>query len=343
MKKILTLIKECKYQEALDVMLEEIKNHSSKIMRLQSLLHICAQGMGGENKWGYYDLRPGVQRRKFIFTRASGAQEYNQELWSNSKKPKTLLVLADEGLGDELHYTTYIDQLNDISADHIYMECDERLTPLFQRTYGNNRITFFPRGTDSVAQQNNIAKRMNKCNFFILMGDLIHKINPGFKGKPIPLKINRELTPIEKTKGSKTIGISYISMKPKMFKKDFWMTIFKKFPDYTFLNLQENSCTTKVKNNYLNKQIVEIASVDLYADIDSLASIINSCDMIITISNTIAHLTGRLHKKAILITPMDCNSRWIMTDVANYYPEMKHIRGEADYVQERVAEELGRL
>jgi hypothetical protein len=60
-------------------------------------------------------------------------------------------------------------------------------------------------------------------------------------------------------------------------------------------DLVKESEITKYRSN-----IYDVNDVDIYNDIDSLASIIQACDIVITCSNTTAHLAGALNKKTIL-------------------------------------------
>jgi len=318
------LIEQCKYQEATKLLNTQIAEHSKKINELQTLLHICAQGIGGEHKWDYYYLRPYALGRKQLLVKI-----FNLKEWQNKATLSNILVPAEEGLGDELLYTTYL-HLLEKKANIIYVECDPRLKPIFERSYNPNKFVFFERGMD------NLKKYAPKCQYFILSSELTYRLNPEFTPNLTqPLKCFKIEDNLFIDRNNINIGISHHTLpKKKTNLSNSWLdAVIQLFPDYLFINLQNDDlpCATR------------IGGVDLFENIELLAALIDKMKTVITISNTIAHLAGRLHKKCLLITPMNCNTRWLMTDIKNYYPKTTHIRGDWDYVQKQIIKELEKL
>lgn len=342
------LIDHCKYQEAGQALMKSIGEHQLELRKLMSMLHICCQGIGDKDRWKYYCHRPCAPERKNIIKKIFGLKE-----WRGDTTFDNILIPAEEGIGDELIYTVYL-HLLEKRANIIYVECDPRLKPLFERTYNSHKFVFFERGTDD------LQKHAKKCQYFILSSDLTYRLNPDFIPKltkslksnnqcgydgNLPIIIPKKF--LTKKINNKRIGISYITFgdnaKTRMPPFTFWENIFNTYP-VPYLNLQETNKTPTDKRGFLypDGDLYEV-DCDFRNDIDLLASIISDLDLVITISNSVAHLAGRLHKKCLLITPMNCNTRWLMTDVKNFYPKMTHIRGDWDYVQKRVIEELRKL
>ena len=52
----------------------------------------------------------------------------------------------------------------------------------------------------------------------------------------------------------------------------------------------------------MGMEIVNIPDIDLYNDIESLCSLIDACDFIVTVSNINAHLAGALGKTTYLMS-----------------------------------------
>jgi hypothetical protein len=326
------LFEQCKYQEAADAAIELINRHKTELYKLMSFLPACYHGIGDKDKWKYYCHRPCASDRKELIKQLFGLKE-----WRNGSTIDNIIIPAEEGIGDELLYTTYL-HLLEKRANIIYVECDPRLKSLFEYSYNPRKFVFFERGVKDLLQ-----KYAKKCHYFILSSDLTYRLNPEFIPKLTkPLKtfeFENEFFPYL----FKHIGISHhtnTANQQPIPKNDFWSKIinnFKSDSSYRFLDLQPYKPLQSIQPTFLSKQI------DFYNDIQIVASFINKLDIVITISNTIAHLAGRLHKKCLLITPMNCNTRWLMTDVKNFYPKMTHIRGDWDYVQKRVIEELKKL
>jgi hypothetical protein len=88
-----------------------------------------------------------------------------------------------------------------------------------------------------------------------------------------------------------------------------------KLDNIKFVNLQYNSddFNNDDESKYL-EYIHDIEDVDIYNDIDSLASIIQACDLVITCSNTTAHLAGALNKKTLLMLPKTAGRFWYWSE-----------------------------
>ena len=98
----------------------------------------------------------------------------------------------------------------------------------------------------------------------------------------------------------------------------------------SFVNLQYGDTTAEtnyLKDNY-DINFEDIGSVDNYNDLDSLASLIESCDFIITIDNSTVHLAGSMGKKTYLLLPYGLGSIWYWHDENQsiWYPSVEIFR-----------------
>ena len=104
-------------------------------------------------------------------------------------------------------------------------------------------------------------------------------------------------------KGNKICGISWISKNDDIGEnksmsledmKDLLM-----LPNVTFVDLQYTD-TTEERNEFKNKygiEILKFEEIDNFNDMDGLASLIDACRFIVTISNTNVHIAVLLEKK----------------------------------------------
>ena len=71
------------------------------------------------------------------------------------------------------------------------------------------------------------------------------------------------------------------------------------------LRVKEIRVENEISNfNSINKnKLINIEGLDLFNDFDSIASLLKSLDVFVTISNSTAHLAGALGVKTILIKP----------------------------------------
>ncbi len=109
-------------------------------------------------------------------------------------------------------------------------------------------------------------------------------------------------------------GISWKSLSEtlsnqKSIPTDYLIPLFKQ--NFIFVNLQYglNNELYEIKSKY-NVNIISYEGIDLYDDIDGVAALIESCDLIITSSNTNAHLAGALNKNTLLMIPEAYGRIW---------------------------------
>jgi tetratricopeptide (TPR) repeat protein len=131
-----------------------------------------------------------------------------------SNKNSKILVLREQGIGDELLYgTMYNDLLNEFSD--LVIECDERLIPLFKNSFESHKDKFVKLGTHSLN-----TKKINDFDYIVYAGSLGRYFRndlKSFSQKPYIKSIENyedlELANIlNKTQGLK-IGISWKSLK----------------------------------------------------------------------------------------------------------------------------------
>ena len=112
----------------------------------------------------------------------------------------------------------------------------------------------------------------------------------------------------------------------------------------SFVNLQYGDTTAEtnyLKDNY-DINFEDIGSIDNYNDLDSLASLIESCDFIITISNVTVHLAGSIGKKTYLLLPYGLGSIWYWHDEnqSTWYPSINILRQKISNDWSSVVKEL---
>jgi hypothetical protein len=85
-----------------------------------------------------------------------------------------------------------------------------------------------------------------------------------------------------------------------------------KMNNIEFVNLQYGDIKRtllRVKEE-IGKKILNIDEVDLFEDVDGALSIIAACDIVVTSSNSTAHLAGALGKETLLLVPYSVGQFW---------------------------------
>jgi tetratricopeptide (TPR) repeat protein len=227
-----------------------------------------------------------------------------------SNKNSKILVLREQGIGDELLYgTMYYDLLNDFSD--LVIECDERLIPLFKNSFESHKDKFVKLGTYSLD-----TRKINDFDYIIYAGSLgkyfRNDLN-SFSQNPYIKNIENykdlELDNVmNKTQGLK-IGISWKSLKNRYsLEKSLSLEDFEnilKIKNSTIFNLQYGDVKEELKNftKKQNYKIITLETLDLFNNFSGLANLLKNLDLFVTVSNSTAHLAGALGIKTILIKP----------------------------------------
>ena len=264
-------------------------------------------------------------------------RNFPQPIWDGSYlKGKSIVIWAEQGVGDEIMFTSILTDLLQLEAD-IMVECDLRLVTLFQRSFPN--IQFFPRHNLPDTQLLDIG-----IDYQIPMGSLgrwlrpdtdsfQQKANPYLQACPEKTKKLREK--YKKLAGDKLlIGISWKSVnqytgKEKSTSLDDWTPILS-LQDCYFINLQYGNVDKEIKEYCADKD-----NVFMYAEeeivplenLDDFAAQTSALDLIISTSNTTVHMAGALGKNIWTLLPYIPDWRWMLNrEDTLWYPKMKLFR-----------------
>ena len=117
-------------------------------------------------------------------------------------------------------------------------------------------------------------------------------------------------------KENKICGISWISKNDSLGKnKSMTLEDMKDFlllPNITFVDLQYTD-TSEERANFKKKygvEIIKLEEIDNFYDIDGLASLIDACDYVVSVSNTTVHIAGSIGKETYLLLPIGKGRLW---------------------------------
>jgi tetratricopeptide (TPR) repeat protein len=229
-----------------------------------------------------------------------------------SNKNSKILVLREQGVGDELLYgTMYYDLLNEFTD--LVIECDERLIPLFKNSFELHKDKFVKLGTYSLD-----TKKINNFDYIIYAGSLgkyFRNNLDSFSQNPYIKNLENykdlELDNIlNKTLGLK-IGISWKSLNnryssEKSLSLEDFENIFK-IKDSTIFNLQYGDVNEDLKSfkKKIDYKIITLEALDIFNNFSGLANLLKKLDLFVTVSNSTAHLAGALGVKTMLIKPVN--------------------------------------
>ena len=290
------------YEKAIDDYLDmgSIISDSSVSYNL-ALCHLFLKRY--ELGWSYHEERiklntfGKLRSRFFSFTKPK---------WETNRPKKNLLIWGEQGIGDIILHSQHIEMIKDDFVN-LTLAVDEKLISFFAKIYPDIEIIDIEKmhqytNYDYHLPIGSLGKNFQKL---FQISKLVNKQKYNFDDERVPQKKNKL-----------RCGISWQSTN-KIFghKKSIELESFNKILDndeIEFINLQFSYDKNEVANmeKKLTKEIFTNHEIDCFNDIKGVASLINSCDLVITISNSNAHIAGKLGIKTFLLLPYSDGKLW---------------------------------
>ena len=219
-----------------------------------------------------------------------------------------VMIWPEQGIGDYILYSRFLNDLS-LKVNKVTALIDKKLKPLYSRTFP--QIEFItecdPSSIDYHAPIGDLAKfYVNSFEDVKLRSDTYLQVN---KSRSQKLK---EALP----KGKKICGISWVSKNDSIgANKSMTLEDLKDLlvlPDVTFVDLQYTDTSEEralFKQKY-GVEIIKLEEVDNFDDIDGLASLIDACDCVVSVSNTTVHIAGAIGKQTYLMLPQGKGRLW---------------------------------
>ncbi len=247
---------------------------------------------------------------------------------------KTALLWSEQGVGDEVMFASMFRTLQS-AVKKLCVTVDPRLIVLFQRSFPN--IDFYskegeinedlydahlPMGslgylfnlnstnTNAIDSDYLIADTQRSASLFELINETYIKSNKGAirsLGKPLICGISWKSTN-PKNGMARSVGLD-----------DLIDAL--NFPGVVLVNLQYPiDDFDSFKKQSLNESGSLITTdVDVFNDLDGFASLINACDLVISIDNSTAHFSAALGKPTWILLPYSPDWRWMLESNKSYW------------------------
>lgn len=299
--------------------------------------------------WPYYEAgftahaRP---PRSFPLPRVSTASQIHGNI----------LVYAEQGIGDEIMFASCLDDLRNIT-DRVIYECDDRLVTLFARSFPSVDVCGRIRNDDVCSIPGGLTTQWQ-----VAAGSLPVLFRSSFDRfprqsrylKPAPDLATKWQARLDAIGNGLKIGISWRGGNLEEAVKRTtlpaqWAAVFS-VPDCCFVNLQYDAKLDELDaiEKNANTKLHRWHDLDLYNDLENLAALIASLDLVVTMSNVNAHLAGALGTPVWNLVPAVPSWRWFMDrDDSPWYGSMRLRRqtriGDWSDVIARMGNELGAL
>jgi len=268
------------------------------------------------------DLRRGFQDYRARFDSGTpwlGRRRFSLPEWDGDCiDGRRLLVWGEQGVGEEVMFAGLIPRLLSRVAG-CAIECDPRLVSLFARSFPSSDVVG---RTDPVASA--LLRQDIDCT--LAFGDIpaaldLDKadfVDPAAYLVSDMEKVQSLNTRLNQLGSAPKVGIAWrsrganalFSLEKSTALTD-WAEILR-VPDIQFVSLQYGDTADEIadveaRNDFF---INTDTGVDQAVDLDGFAALISALDLVITTSNTTAHLAGALGKEVWVILPQVPDWRW---------------------------------
>ncbi len=277
-----------------------------------------------EKAWIFHESRYDLQNLVLL---KQIHQSFSKPKWDLSRQKKNVLFYGEQGIGEQIIYSQFYETIEE-QFENSTIAVNEKLIPFFKKIYPNTKIINYKK-----------VFEYDEYDYHLPMGSMGMYFQKYINQKNLSRKIeylSDAIIPI-KTKKLRC-GISWKSTN-RIFgnKKSIELESLKNIlsnENIEFINLQYSDEKKDIEliEKSLEKKIFTDHEIDCFEDIDGVAGLIKSCDFIITVSNSNAHISGKLGVKTFLLLPFNEGKLWYWGLNADkdivWYPSILPIRQE---------------
>lgn len=254
---------------------------------------------------------------------------------------KSLLVVAEQGLGDEVMFANLLPDVVEALGPEgkLSIVVERRLVPLFQRTYPQADVSIHR----TVAWEGRVYRSApfvedwSKIDRWTPMASLLETLRPSLEAFP---RRERFLTPdpervahwkrvLQDAPAGPKVGLLWKSLKlngerARMFSPfELWEPVLKT-PGVSFINLQYGDCEEEIAyaRDHLGVDVWTPPGIDLKQDLDDVAALCCAMDLIIGFSNATINLAGACGAPIWVLTGAASWTR-LGSDRSPWYPQAR--------------------
>lgn len=235
---------------------------------------------------------------------------------------KTLLLQAEQGLGDTIQFARYAPLLHRF-AGRIVLDCAPSLVRLLKTAEGLDQIVPFGAALPPVDARVPMASLMHRLGttldtipaavpYLSADPDRIAALAPHIAGDEFKLGLVWEDDPQHPGDGWRSLPLA--ALKP-------WLDI----PSVRFFSLQTGARAAELKDRPFAERIIDLGPH--LTDLAETAAAIAQLDLVITVDTAVAHLAGALNRPAWVMLAAGADWRWMeRRSDSPWYPSLRLFR-----------------
>ena len=229
---------------------------------------------------------------------------------------KHMLLWAEQGIGDQIMQARVIAQLRAAGAE-ITVECDPRLHPLLARSFPGIACA-----VQTVALPPQLVQGVYDFHgsLFSAWRWAYLPRSPGAYMTPDPKVTSAIRRAWDRQGWPLNVGVSWRSAAAarggdRTLPHDALVPILRQ-PGVTFHSLQYDTDAQEIAaiNRLAGQPLWRVADLDAGNDIDRLAAVVASLDLVISTDNVTVHIAGAVGTPCWVMLPMGCDWRWGWTE-----------------------------
>ena len=262
-----------------------------------------------------------------------------------SAEGRTVLVLPEQGLGDEIMFGSCIPDLA-ARAKHVIVECDAKLEAIFRRSFPGTTVVSRARTVEN-DWINRIEPKPDLQTSSGSLARVFRKNKEDFPQRPF-LKADPGSTAwrakLEALGPGRKIGLSWkggvgiTGKKRRSFSLSDLAQVLR-IPNVHWVNLQYTDVREELKTSPVRVHHWQ----DAIDDYDQTAALVSALDGVLTVCTAIVHLTGGLGRPALVMVPFGADWRYGASgERMIWYPSVRLIRQSAVARWSDVLDEVSR-
>jgi tetratricopeptide (TPR) repeat protein len=249
--------------------------------------------------------------------------------WIPAPGADTVLIVGEQGVGDQIMFCSMIKDVQKYTSKTM-LQIDQRLLPLIRRSMANVEVfdtkqLISETQFDACIPMGSLGRHFRRSRQDFHSARTAYLVADTNRSADIRRQISAD--------GDILCGISWDSMRKdtgpkKSIPLDCLATsVARKGIKLVSLQYGDSKEQLVALKDSTGIEVATVDSIDNFYDLDGLASLIDACDLVITISNTTVHLAGALGKNTWLLLQKIPDWRWgIDGDECLWYPSTRLIR-----------------
>ena len=288
-------------------------------------------------EWGWKNGKRGTERKQIAGD------------WNGTACDGAVLVLPEQGVGDEIFYSGMLNDFCSLTPN-VTVAVDPRLVGLYQRSFPALEVV----AKTALAPERKYAAQI----YMGSLGQYLRRDMGTLSNAPRGYLRACEVRTAELRSGLRRdhrllCGLSWSSSnadiggEKSLRLQQLAPLLALENIDFVDLQYGDTTAEREVIRISTGRNLQSAAGIDNFNDIDGLAALISACDVVVTVSNTTAHLAAALGKPVFVMLPVGSGLLWYWHDGRSdspWYPSARlyrqERRGDWAALVERVSADL---